>query len=416
MRHIYSSMDIGSNSIKLIVCELYKNKINLLAAAETPSIGIKRGLITDVEAAKSSIKKAFDEVESMLGIKISKVIACLPSYGSDFEMIKGSTKIKNEKGIITGKNIKNSFENAIKNRMPSENEIVTDLVIDFKVDDKHGIKEPAGLLANNLESRSILVTVPKKNLYSVASVLESLGIELVDVTIGGIGDMATFKNEKISDIVSAIINIGYEKTEVSLYNKGVIIRNSIIPLGGTQIDNDLAYIYKTTVKTARKIKEKFALAHKRNSSVSDFYEITNNLEEKVKISQFEASEIILARLEEILNKAKDDLSALTTSNIDYIIITGGASNMQDFEYVANDIFGKKVVLGNVKMLGIRSNIYSSALGNIIHFINKLKLVSKEYTMISEEDEEGLENNEKGLLNNIDSNSMLGKVFGYFSGE
>ena len=409
-------MDIGTNSIKLIVCELYKNKLNLLAATQTPSIGIKRGLITDVEAAKSSIKKAFDEVESMLGIRINKVIAAVPNYGADYEMVKGKVEIKNEKGIITTKDIKKCLENAIKNKMPSENEIVTDLVVDFKVDDKHGVKEPQGLLANNLEVRSILATVPKKNIYSVATILDSLNIELADISLGNIGDIAVFKNEKISEIVSSIINIGYETTTVSLYNRGILIRNSIIPLGSMQIEKDLAYIYKTTVKTAKTIKEKFALAHKRNASVSDFYEIVNNLDEKVKISRFEASEIVMARIEEILNNAKDDIANLTTSNIDYIIITGGTSNMQDFEYIANDVFGKKVVLGNVKMLGIRSNVYSSALGNVIHFINKLKLVGSEYTMISEEDEEGLDNKGKGLLSNLDSESRLGKVFGYFFNE
>lgn len=415
VRHIYASLDIGSSSIKLIVCELYKNKLNLLAQAQAPSIGIKRGLITDVEATRNSIAKAFDEIESMLGIRMKKVIVTIPSYHADFTVVKGSVPIENEKGIIAGKDVKQALQKAIQGNKPLNMEIVTDLPIDFKVDDKNGVKDPKGLLANRVEARSVLVTVPKKNLFSVASVLESLGVEVVEASLNAIGDMATFKNEKVSEAVSAILNIGYETTTVSLYNKGILIRGAIIPLGSENIDNDLAYIYKITRKTAQIVKERFALAHKRNASVNDFYEITNSLDEKIKISQFETSEIVMARLEEILTLARRELSSLTSNEIDYIIVTGGASNMNDFEYTAGDVFGKKVVLGNVKMLGIRSNVFSSAIGNIIQFINRLRLTGVEYTMINEEDEEELDGRGEGVLN-VSSDSMLGKVFGYFWNE
>ena len=50
MKHIYSSVDIGSDTIKIAVCELYKGKLNLLASSSVKSNGIKKGLITDFEA------------------------------------------------------------------------------------------------------------------------------------------------------------------------------------------------------------------------------------------------------------------------------------------------------------------------------------------------------------------------------
>ncbi|MDD3341166.1 MAG: cell division protein FtsA [Bacilli bacterium] len=415
MRHIYASLDIGTYSIKLIVCELYKNKLNLLAEAQTPSIGIKRGLITDGTAARNSIAKVFDEIESMLGIRIRKVVVTIPSYQADFTVVKGSLDIENEKGIITGEDVKNVLNKAIAIQKPLNMEVVTDLPIDFKVDDKTGVKDPKGLPANHLEARSVLVTVPKKNLYSVVSVLENLEVEVVEASLNEIGDMAAFKNEQISENVSALINIGYETTHISLYNKGILIKTATLPLGSENIDNDLAYIYKVTRKTAQVIKEKFALAHKRNASVNDFYEITNTMDEKIKVNQFEATEIVMARLEELLSLAKKELTSLTSGDIPYIIITGGASNQADFEYIANDVFGKRVVLGNVKMLGIRSNAYSSALGNVIHLINRLRLTGTEYTMVNENDEEELDGRGRGVLN-ISGDSMLGKVFGYFWSE
>ena len=93
MKHIYTSIDLGTDSIKVVVCELYKNKLNLLAASSEKSEGIKKGLITDVELAKASLKKAVSSVESMLGIALKQAIVSVPSYFLDCSMVKGSVDI-----------------------------------------------------------------------------------------------------------------------------------------------------------------------------------------------------------------------------------------------------------------------------------------------------------------------------------
>ena len=111
MRRIYSSLDIGTDSIKLVVCELYKNRLNLLAASSIKSKGIKKGLITDIHEVTAGLQKVFNEVEAMLGIKIKKVIASVPCYFSDYTIIKGSVKIQNEDGV-DGNDIVHVLEDA----------------------------------------------------------------------------------------------------------------------------------------------------------------------------------------------------------------------------------------------------------------------------------------------------------------
>lgn len=350
----------------------------------------------------------------MLGIKITKVIASIPSYFADFSMIKGSIKITSDDHVITGDDVIEVLKEAMKTKMSANKEMVTMMPIDFTIDDKTGIKDPKGLVGGTLGVRAILATTPK-NIYSVVSLLYSLGIETIDISLNSIGDIYAFKTKELENKVGAIINIGSEGTSVSLYNKGIIVKNSIIQLGGKNIDNDIAYMYKVDLKTAKTIKEKFALAHKMYASVNDVYEIETAYEEKIKINQFEVSEIAMSRIEEILNLAKKEINLLTNKQIEYIIITGGTSNMAHFGYVAEDIFGKNVSIGNVKMIGIRNNKYSSAIGNVVYFINKLKLKGRDYTMLSDEDIENLSSPKRGLVN-VSGSSMLGKVFGYFFGE
>lgn len=415
MKHIYSSVDIGSDTIKVVVCELYKGKLNLLAASSVKSKGIKKGLITDFEAASISMKKAINEVEGMLGIKIKKVIASVPSYFAEFLVVKGETKITNEDNLVTGDDVIAVLQNAMEEKLTSGKEMVTMLPIDFKLDDKDGIKDPKGLVGSSLTARAVMATTPKKNIYSVVSLMDNIGVEIVDISLNPIGNCYAFKTKEMESQVGAIVDIGAETTTVALYNKGIIVKSSIIAMGSRNIDNDLAYIYKVDLNQSRKIKEKFALAHKKYASTSETYEIQVD-DETIKLNQFETSEIVMSRIEEILTLARKEINILTNRKVDYVIITGGTSNMAHFGYIAEDIFGKDVIIGDIKLIGVRNNKYSACVGNIVYFINKLKLKGKNYTMVSSSDMEELETPKKGIINNISNESMLGKVFGYFFGE
>ena len=414
MKHIYTSLDIGTDTIKIVVCELYQNKLNLLAANNFKAEGIKKGLITDPELATKSIKAAFTEVEEMLGIRIKKVITSIPSFNAEYSIIKGSLKIKNEDGIVTTEDVIRVLEVAVKSNPYTVREMITVLPIDYSVDDKTFIKDPKGMPCSVLGCRAVLVTTPKKNVYSVIGLLEKIGIEVVDISLNNIGDLYAFNNSNFSDKVGAIINIGHEITTVSLYNKSILVKSSIINQAGKNIDNDIAYMYKINGDMARKLKTKFALAHKKNANVNDIVEVKNSLGESLKINQFEVSEIVMSRLEDILNEAKKEINLLTSRKIDYIIITGGTSNMLGFEYVVRDIFGDNANIGNIKLLGIRDNIYSAAIGNIVYFISKLKLKEMDYSMITDDDMYQITSVNSRKLSTSDS--MLGKIFGFFFSE
>ena len=414
MKHIYTSLDIGSDTIKIVVCELYQNKLNLLAATSYKSRGIKKGLITDVELASKSIREAFDEVENMLGIRIKKVITNVPGYNALYAVIKSGINITDEEKIIKPNDVLKVLEKGVKEHVDQTREMVTVLPVDYVVDDKAYLKNPSGMKGETLSARSVLVTVPKKNVYSVISLLENLGIEVVDISLNTIGDLYSFNNKNFADKVGAIVNIGSETTTVSLYNKSILVKSNIIALGGKNIENDIAYMYKLDIPTAVNLKMKFALAHKKHANVNDYVEVKSVHESNLKINQFELSEVVMSRIEDILNQAKKEINLLTSRKIDYIIITGGTSNMPDFEYVVRDIFGENANIGNIKVLGIRNNKYSSCVGNIVYFLSKLKLKNRDYTMINDNEVYEIASVTARKLNTSDS--MLGKIFGYFFSE
>ena len=415
MKNIYTSVDMGSDTIKVVVCELHKNRLNLLAASSVRSRGIKKGVITDVTKASESLKEALSEVELMLGVKIKRVIASVPSYFAEYTYAEGKVDIKSEDKIVSGDDIIRCLHNAVKTKIGVNNELVTVIPIDFSLNDEQLIKDPKGLQGENLSSRMILVTTPKKNIYSVVSLIESIGVIVEDISLNNIGDIYAFKNSKTETQLGVVINIGSETTSVSLYNKDIVVKSAIIGLGGNDVDNDISYMYKINRDQALKIKERFALAHKLYASVNDFYEVSTKNNEIISINQFEVSEVVMSRLEEILTFAIKEINNLTNKKIQYIIITGGMSNMAHFKYIVDEVLGKRAIIGNIKVIGARDNSYSSAIGNIVYFIDKLKLRNKQYSMFSKEDVEELSTTKKNLIN-ISNDSMLGKVFGYFWSE
>ena len=142
--------------------------------------------------------------------------------------------------------------------------------------------------------------------------------------------------------------------------------------------------------------------------------VRNIVSEDININQHEISEICMARLEEILNLAKKEISALTNIENDYIIITGGTSNMKGLGKLANEVLGPKASVETIKLLGVRNNKFSTAIGTIIYFINKLKARGQEYTMIEKEEVNEMISNARSK--NVTDGNVIDKVFNYFFSE
>ena len=415
LKNVYTSIDIGSDSIKVVVCELHNNKLNFLATSSVKSKGIKKGLIVNADDAQASIKEAMEEIESLLGIKINKVIASVPANNAEFTFIKGEVKIINENNVVSSDDIVKVLQSSMKAKITPEKEMVTIIPIDFRLDDAEGMQNPLGHKASKLASRAIMVSTPKKNIISVLSVIESMGIEVVDIMINSIGTINALKTREMDSQVGSIVNIGAETINVALYNKGTIVKNSIIPIGSSAIDDNIAKAYNLTLDKARIVKERFAVCHTKYASKNDFYDVVNKDSKKIRINQAEVSALVSKRYCQLLELIVKEITSLSGKQLDYVMFTGGATNAYRFDMLIKDKLGKKASVGSVTMVGLRNNQNSAAVGNIIYFINKLKLKGKEYSMISEEDQDNLSSVNKNTAN-ISSDSMLNKVVGYFFGE
>lgn len=384
MKKIYTSIDIGSDTIKFVVAELYKEKLHILHSSSIKSKGIRKGLIIDSNLMVNSIKDGIKVVSNDLGFQIKKVIVNVPSYNAKFMYVTNKIEINEE---ITTEDINKVIKSSVYGKIDSDYELVTVLPLEFVINESDSVEYPIGLKANTLEIKGIMITVPKKNIFSVVSVMESAGLEVVDITLSGLSDYSEVKRDNIKNKVGAIINMGHDITNVSVFNKGKLMNTEVLQIGGHNVEKDIAYVFGINVIDARTIKEKFSFAHKRFVTLTDTYEIKNNDEKLIKIGQLEVTEVVMSRLTEILNYAKKQILLLTKKNIEYIIITGGTTEMKYFKNLVYEILGKDVIIYLMKDIGIRDNKYISAFGSIKYFIEKMTIRGKDYSMISPLDEE-----------------------------
>jgi len=410
MRKIIASVDLGSDSIKFLVAEITKNKVDVLASKEIHSKGIKAGVIVNESEVCECLKEGFKALEESLDVKISKILVGIPSVNIDFIISEGLTTITNDDHVITGDDIARALQSSVNN-IPGNMELINIIPLNWTLDDDKVVDDPKKMIANKLSVQTIITMGSKKEIYDIIRCFEKIGIEVIDISLSSIGDYYAHKNDNLDEEIGALINLGEDITTVSIFNKKVITNTISFDLGGGNIDNDISFIYKLTRKDARYLKENLALAHRRLADASETLEIVNKLEETIKINQYEITEIVVSRLTEILNLAKKQINLLTKKEISYIIFTGGLTEIKDFSLLLEETFNKKAILGNLNIIGIRNNKYSSVLGLIKYFDEKLKLRNKSYSILNTTEQEELSRVDKKL--NISNDGIFGKIVGYF---
>ena len=408
MGDIYTGIDLGTDSIKIVVTEKVNDKFQVLASVSSPSNGIKNGFIVDTKMAVSSVKNALKQINDSLGIKIEKVVACIPPSNAKMDIVMGTTNVI-DYNEITGVDVSNALLDAIKNQDFTNDELVTAMPISFTVDENTNIKDPKGMKGSVLETRIVISMVPKEPLYRILEVLKLSGLDTVDISFTSVGDYYSIKNRKYDELVGAIINIGEESTNISVFNKGIQIKNSVIPIGSVNVDRDLTYVFRSKLSESRKIKETFAMASIKYADSNDTWNIEIDKDNTKEVNQLGVSKVVEARIREILKLAKNEIKNLTNREIRYIIITGGLSEIASFPILVEQEFGFVAKVCNINTMGVRDNKYSSCYGITKYFDDKLSLRGKEYKMIEKEDIDTM----LSIDSNMTNESMLGKVFGHF---
>ena len=389
MGNVYTGIDIGTNSIKIVVLEKIKNKFNLLSSVSTPCPYLSNGEITNTKGVSTLIRKSLNEIENMLGLTITKAVCCLNPIHLKMDIVEGSVDTLDSQKI-TGADITNLLNDAIGKIDFEDQELVTSTPIYFVIDGVKKVKDPKGLSGKVLESKIVISSIDKSSMYRVLETLKLAGVDTIDVCFKSTGDYYTVKNNVYDNSVGAVVNIGETSTNISVFNKGIQIKNSVIGMGSINVDKDVSYIYNCDLKESRKLKEEFAYADKV-------------------VKQIGLSKVVEARIREILKLSLEEIKNLTNRKISYIIVTGGLSEINGMDHLVDIYFNGIGKVCKIDIMGIRNNKFSSALGSCIYFDDKLTLRGKSYNMINENEFKNLVSVNEGVSNK----GIARKMFGHF---
>ena len=161
MKKIYTSIDIGSDTVKFLVAEEYEGKFYVLASCVIKSKGIRKGLIVDSNLAVNTIKDGIKRINDELGFEIKKVLINVPDYNVKFMYVTGKTQVN---GVVGTDDINKVIKDSVYGKIDKEYELVTVIPLEFVLDEKEGIEYPCGMNGKELNLKGIMVTVPKKNI------------------------------------------------------------------------------------------------------------------------------------------------------------------------------------------------------------------------------------------------------------
>lgn len=411
VRKIISSIDIGSDSIKFVVGEVSDGRLYVLSASKFVNNGIERGKIVDENVTIEAIRKCVSEAKEALSVDIDKCILGLNMNNARIFRNAAAKKIKNESGVITGDDINDIMNRCADGKVPQDFVLAGVIPVEFTIDEDKIVKRPVGMKSENLGLKAIVISLPKDYVSAMLDLVNKAGLKVIDVVPNAIGDYYAFKNHSLDEKNGAIINLGSDVTTVSIFDKGLLSSSSMFPLGGKNIVGDISYLAKIGESEAYAIYKDIVLANSRLANPNEYRIVTDLNNEKIKINQFDISEVASSRIDELLNLAKKQINVLTKREISYIIVTGGLTELRDFNLSLERAFGKGASLGKLNVLGARDNSYSCVIGNAEFFEKKLELKGKGYSILRESDLEEMANSQRE--HNLDSNSLLGKVFGYF---
>lgn len=379
---LITSLDIGNEEIKVIVASAFDNKCNVLASTSIRSSGIKKNTIYNEKKLRESVKLAILKTEEKIGMKIKEVILLIPSNTAKMTIETGLVDIKDN--IVRGSDIKRVLTDAKKDTFDDTRELVSVLPISFTVDDNISVSNPIGEEGNKLFVKAVVSTSLKSEIYPLISIVSSLGISIVDIVHKSQADYYTVSNNSLDRKLGCVINMGGDVTTVSIFNKGIMIKNSYIPLGSSSVDKDISFVYKVDIKTARHLKETFALAVPRYADKYDSIDVVTLENKSITVTQSEISKVIESRLNEILKLAKNEINRLTKREISYIIVVGGISELAGFNYIVEDVLSRNASCLDMQQMGARHNKYTSAFGAIKYFYKKCLLTEEDISMFPQD--------------------------------
>ncbi|MBI4690129.1 MAG: cell division protein FtsA [Nitrospirae bacterium] len=384
--NIIVGLDVGTTKICAIVGEITDNKIAILGIGSSPSTGLRKGVVINIESTVDSIKKAVREAETISGIEIRSVcVGIAGSHVKGFESY-GAVGIKGKE--VRPRDVDRVIESASVLYIPLDREVIHVLPAEFILDGQDGIKDPVGMSGVRLEVKVHIVTGAVSSIQNLLKCCEKAGLNVSDIVLEPIASASAVLTEDEKDLGVALIDIGGGTTDIAVYRDGSLRHTAVLALGGNHFTNDIAIGLRIPMHEAERVKKRYGSVITGMVDGTEEMDVAGSDRQVRKIPRKYLAEIIQPRCEELTGLIKRELENASDIEpcLSGIVLTGGASLLEGIDRVVEAVLALPVRIGipeGIKTthispaLGGRQNtisspMYSTGIGLVIHGFNNVE--------------------------------------------
>ena len=377
---IVAALDIGATNICSAIGRIDERKgISLIGLGCSPPLGLKHGIVDDVEPLTKSIETAVRESEEIAGVEVESVFTSIGQSNLRGINSRGVVSIPGANREINSRDVNRVIEVAKVVAMRSTQESVQEVVQEFIVDGQRGIENPVGMYGFKLEAEVHIVTGKLSTLLkTMIECIKNAGFEVEGMILEPLaaGEGVLTPSEK--KIGVALIDLGAETTCVAIFENGNLSRGRILAAGADRITGDIAAKFHVSEPVAERIKRDYGCAIA--SEVPEDRKINLPGEEGTEIWCRILAEVIQHRTEEILSLVKRETEAARFPKGvgESVVLTGGGALLEGITQLASRKFNLRVRVGKpdvkVEQWGKVTNSpgYSTVIGLLRSGMNTLK--------------------------------------------
>jgi len=352
-KNLIVGLDIGTSKIVAIVAEILpEGRLEIIGMGQTPSRGLKKGVVVNIESTVNAIQRALEEAELMADCKIREVYTGIA--GSHIRSINSHGMVAIKDKEVSQTDVDRVIETARAVIIPTDQQVLHILTQEFIIDGQEDVREPLGMSGVKLEVKVHIVTGAISAAQNIIKCVRRCGLEVRDLILQPLASSMAVLSEDEKDLGVCLVDIGGGTTDIAVFTGGAIRHTSVIPIAGDQITNDVAMALRTPTADAEDLKVKYGCALRQLADAKQMIEVLGVGDRPARqLSRQTLAEVIEPRVEELYSLVQAELrrSGFEELLSSGIVITGGSSAMEGMAELGEEVFHMPVRLGMPQYVG-----------------------------------------------------------------
>jgi cell division protein FtsA len=365
-------LDIGTTKICCVVGEMSQGNVNIIGIGTHPSIGLRKGVVVNIESTVDSIKKAVEEAELMAGCEISSVYTGIAGGHITGFNSRGIVAIKGSE--ITEIDVERVIDAARAVAIPMDREVIHVLPQEYIVDEQAGIQNPVGMAGVRLEAKIHIVTGAVTSAHNIVKCCNRSGLDVCDIVLESLASGEAVLTGEEKELGTALLDLGGGTTDLAIFSDKNIRHTFVLALGGNNLTNDIAIGLRAPHAEAEKIKTRYGTCLSSSVSADEMIEVPGmGGREARKLPRQILGEILEPRMEEIFTLAKREVyrAGLENSFPSGLVLTGGTSLLEGTTEIAESVFNLQTRLGKPQGITglvdvVNNPMYATGVGLVLY--------------------------------------------------